>query len=199
MEILNEYAALIQALASVGLILVTIGLLLATAKMAKSSKETSEATRLLTDENRILREDAKKPLILVKLKPKPEHGDFIQIVLGNLGQGSALNVRFRLDGDEEDFVKHEMMPVRGTAEPITFMSPGESEIYELGAGRTLFKPSTMKPFSVVIEYEDVDGQSYEKRIVLDVKQFDGLAWPGASVAWRQMAALENIAKHFKSS
>ena len=87
MEILNEYAALIQALASVGLILVTIGLLLATAKMAKSSKETSEATRLLTDENRILREDAKKPLILVKLKPKPEHGDFIQIVLGNLGQG----------------------------------------------------------------------------------------------------------------
>ena len=198
MELLNEYAALIQALAAVGLILVTIGLLLATAKMAKSSKETSEATRLLTDENRILREDAKKPLILVKLKPKPEHGDFIQIVLGNLGQGSALNVRL-LDGDEEDFVKHEMMPVRGTAESITFMSPGESEIYELGAGRTLFKPPTMKPFSVVIKYEDVDGQSYKKRIVLDVKQFDGLAWPGASVAWRQMAALETIAKHFKSS
>ena len=57
----------------------------------------------------------------------------------------------------------------------------------------------MKPFSVVIEYEDVDGQSYEKRIVLDVKQFDGLAWSGASVAWRQMEALEGIAKHFKSN
>ena len=199
MEILNEYAALIQVLATVGLIIVTIGLWWATAKMAKSSKETSEATRLLADENRRLREDAKKPLILAKLKPTPEHGDFIQLVLENLGQGSALNVRFRLDGDEEDFVKHEMMPVRGTAEPINFMSPGESEIYELGAGRALFKPSTMKPFSVVIEYEDVDGQSYEKRIVLDVKQFDGLAWPRASVAWRQMAALEGIVNHLKSN
>ena len=194
---LNTYAALIQALTTVGLILVTIGLLWATAKMAKSSKETSEATRLLAVENLRLREDAKKPLVLATLQPKPEHGDFIQFVLKNLGRGSALNVRFRLEGDEEDFVRHEMMPLRGTAEPINFMSPGTSERYELGAARTLFMRPLMKPFPVVIEYEDVDGQPYEKRIVLDVKQFDGLAWPGASVEWRQMDALEKIAEHYK--
>ena len=81
----------------------------------------------------------------------------------------------------------------------TNASQGESEIYELGPGRTLFADPPMNPFSVVINYEDVDGQSYEKRIVLDVKQFDGLAWSGASVAWRQMEALEGIAKHFKSN
>ena len=79
------------------------------------------------------------------------------------------------------------------------MSQGESEIYELGSRCTLFADPLMKPFSVVIEYEDVDGHPYEKRIVLDVKQFDGLAWSGASVAWRQMEALEGIAKHFKSN
>ena len=196
---LNEYAALIQALATVGLILVTIGLLWATAKMAKSSKETSEATRLLAEENRRLREDSKKPLVLAKLKPNPEHGDFLQFVLENLGRGSALNVRFRLEGDEKDFVKHEMMPLRGTAEPINFMSPGASDTYELGAARTLFERPLMKPFPVLIEYEDVDGQPSEKRIVLDVKQFDGLAWPGASLGWRQADALEKIAKHFDAN
>ena len=199
MEVLNaldEYAALIQALATVGLILVTIGLFSATAKMAKSSKETSEATRILAEENRRFREAVKNPLVLAKLKPKPEHGEFLQFVLENLGQGAALNVRFRLDGDEEDFVNHEMR-LRGTAEPINFISPGESEMYELGATRTLLKRPLMKPFPVVIKYEDVDGQPYEQQIVFDVKQFDGLAWPGASVVWRQMAALEKIAEHFK--
>ena len=137
----------------------------------------------------------KKPLVLAKLKPRSEHGDFLQFVLENLGRGSALNVRFRLEGDEEDFVKHEMMPLRGTAEPINFMSPGASETYELGAARTIFKRPLMKPFPVLIEYEDVDGQPYEKRIVLDVKQFDGLAWTRASVGWRQADALEKIAKN----
>ena len=198
-EVLNEYAAFIQALATVGLIAVTVGLLLATRNMARSSKETSEATKLLADENQKLRKDAKSPQILAKLKPMADAGDFIQLVLNNMGQGAALNVKFRLEGDEEDFKSHEMTSVRRGLSPINFMSQGESEIYELGPGRTLFADPPMKPFSVVINYEDVDGQSYEKRIVLDVKQFDGLAWAGASVAWRQMEALEGIAKHFKSN
>ena len=198
-EVLNEYAAFIQALATVGLIAVTVGLLLATRNMARSSKETSEATKLLADENQKLRKDAKSPQILAKLKPMADAGDFIQLVLNNMGQGAALNVKFRLEGDEEDFKSHEMTSVRRGLSPINFMSQGESEIYELGPGRTLFADPPMKPFSVVINYEDVDGQSYEKRIVLDVKQFDGLAWSGASVAWRQMEALEGIAKHFKSN
>ena len=191
LEVLNKYAASIQALATIVLIAVTVGLFLATWNMAWS-------TKLLADENRKLREDAKKPQVSAKLKPVAEHGDFIQLVLNNLGRGAALNVKFRLEGDEEDFKSHEMT-VRGGLAPINFMSQGESEIYELGPGRTLFDDPRMKPFSVVIEYEDVDGQSYEKRIVLDVKQFDGLAWSGASVAWRQMEALEGIAKHFKSN
>ena len=198
-EVLNEYAAVIQALATVGLIVVTVGLWFATINMARSSKETSEATKLLVDENQKLRKDAKRPQILAKLKPMADAGDFIQLVLNNMGQGAALNVKFRLEGDEEDFESHKMTSVRGGLSPINFMSQGESEIYELGPGRTLFADPRMKPFSVVINYEDVDGQSYEKRIVLDVKQFDGLAWLVTSVAWRQMQALEGIAKHFKSN
>ena len=197
MEFLNEYAAVIQALVTFGLTIVTIGLLYATIKMASSTKETSKATKLLVEENRRLREDAKRPQVSAKLKPMAEHGDFIQLVLNNAGRGVALNVRFQLEGDEEDFNSHEMTSLRGTSVPINFMSQGESETYPLGAGRTLFAEPPMKPFSVVMKYEDVDGQSYDKRVELDVKHFKDLAWSGASVTWRQMEALENIAQHFK--
>ena len=94
LNVLNEHAALIQALASFVLIFVTAVLCCATCKMATSSKETSEATKLLVDENRRLREAAKKPQVSAKLKPMAEHGDFIQLVLNNLGRGAALHVRF---------------------------------------------------------------------------------------------------------
>ena len=36
-----------------------------------------------------------------------------------------------------------------------------------------------------------------RRIVLDVNQFDGLAWSGTSVAWRQMKAVEGIEEQLK--
>ena len=50
----------------------------------------------------------------------------------------------------------------------------------------------MKPFSVVLKYADLNGESYENQVELDMKQFKGLTWQSASVAWRQMDALEKI-------
>lgn len=118
-----------------------------------------------------------------------------------MGSGAALNVRFRLEGDEDDFSKHRVT-LRGTSGPINFISRGESEVYELGTTRSLFgrspDDSPMKPFSLLVEYEDVDGKPYTKRIMLDVRQFKGLAWLGRSVARRQMDALEKIAKNLEN-
>ena len=190
MGTLSKYSAFIQSMLTLGLIIFTAGLWQVTKNMAAS-------TKILADENQRRGEDAKRPKILAKLKPMAESGHFIQLVLNNAGPGVALNVRFRLEGDEEDFSRHEMH-LRGTSAPINFVSPGESEVYEMGAMRTLGPSSVgspMKPFSVLIEYEDIDGNPHEKRIVLNVMQFGGLYWSGSSVAWRQMSALEKIEKH----
>lgn len=150
-------------------------------------------TELLVEENRKRREAAKKPRILVKLKPDADSGSFIQLVLSNVGPGAALIVGFSLKGDEEDFSKRGVI-TRGTSAPINSISPGESEVYEFGVKHALFGDSPLKPFSVLIEYEDVDGEPGEERIALDVRQFKGLGWRGHSVSWRQMSALERIAK-----
>ena len=179
MGILIEVSVIVHAVAAVVLAIFTIALW--------------AATRLLVQENRKSRKEAKRPRILAKLKPLPEHGEFIQLILNNAGRGLALNVTFRLEGIVSDFERHEM-PLRGTLQPIRFISPAESEVYEIGAKRTLFSEPRMKPFTAVINYEDVDGRSHNERSLLDVSQFDGLAWQGTSVSWRSMKALENIAK-----
>ena len=108
-----------------------------------------------------------------------------------------MNVRFRLEGDEEDF-EIRKIHIRGNATPINYMAPGESEIFDFGVGHTLFADPPMKPVSVVINYDDVDGESYERQIELNVRQFHGLAWPGTSVSWRQMTAVEGIERHLRS-
>ena len=179
MGILTEVSVIVHAVSAVVLAIFTMALW--------------RATRLLVQENRKSRKEAKRPRILAKFKPLPEQGEFIQLILNNAGRGVALNVTFRLEGDESDFEKHEMA-LRGTLKPIRFMSPAESEVYEIGTKRTLFSEPRMKPFTAVINYEDGDGLPHNERSLLDVGQFDGLAWQGTSVSWRSMKALENIEK-----
>ena len=135
----------------------------------------------------------KRPKISVKLKAYKDHGDFIQLVLCNVGQGAAFNVDFHLEDDEGILGNHGVL-WRGTVAPINFMASGETEIYEMGSKDTLFADPVMLPFPVDITYMDVDGIVYQEKIMLDVTQFKLLQWRGASVAWRQMKALEDIAK-----
>lgn len=152
----------------------------------------ARATKVLADESKASRKDASRPKVLAKLKPNPEQGDFIQLVVQNVGHGPALDLEFHLKGHKVDFDLHEVR-LRGTTSPIKFLAPGEPEIYPLGPGRTLFQDPPLR-FSVEMKYKDLDGNLHEWCVELDLEQFKGLVWPGGSVEWRKMEAIEKIAK-----
>ena len=194
-DFLNGNALLVQALFTVALFLATVALTWVTARLAKSSAESSEATKLLAQESRKSREDANRPMVLARLKPSSDHGDFIRLVVSNVGRGPALDLEIRVECDEQDFIAHKVTPFRGTSAPIGFMAHREVDTYNLGAKRTLFADPPLQPFWVALEYKDLNGRPYKNRVEINIAQFKGLAWTGASVAWRQMDALETIEKH----
>ena len=181
-EVLTEASVVIQTVAAIVLAFSTVRLWKATNHLAQESRRT--------------REEAKTPRVLAKLKPLPEHGDFMQLVLSNVGRGTARNISFRLEGDEADFERHNVK-LRGTLKPINFMLPAESEAYEMGGMPDLVHNAPLNPFTVVIKYQDVDDLLYEEQVVLDLYQFGELAWAGASVLWRGMDALEKIERNLK--
>ena len=187
LEIAEKYSDLIQAFGTIGLVVVTIFLYFATTRMALSSK-------LLVKENKALREESKTPRILIKLKLNTDQGSFIDLIMSNVGQGVALNVKFRLDEDHEDMKQRGIDIIQGNQEPINYLSSGEFEVYFFGSTHDFLQDYCTEPFVAIVEYEDVDGQTYEDRIMLDVKQFYGISWQNSSVAWRSMSALEKIEK-----
>ena len=131
----------------------------------------------------------------MKLTAYEENERFIQLVLTNVGKGAAFNVNFLLGGDQGVLTK-QLVVIRGPVPPINFIASGESEIYEMGPPDAPDGDSPLAPFPVDITYADVDGEVYSEEITLDVRQFDFLQWEGAFVAWRQMKAVETIAKAF---
>ena len=95
-------------------------------------------TLWLVLESRASRKDTKKPRLSVKLKPQTDCGEFIDLMICNMGKGVALNVAFHLKGlDEKDFERYEIL-VRGTSSPINFLVSDESEICPFGAAHILF-------------------------------------------------------------
>ena len=149
------------------------------------------ATWRLASETRKSREDSQKPKLSVKLKTDKEAREFVELVIANLGKGPAFNVGFRLVGDEADLDTHNVL-TRGPSVPIGFFGPGESETYTLNSMRTLSQDPPIKPFSVHIDYVDLNGNQIQEDVELDAHQFEGLYGTGVSPAWRQMEALEKI-------
>ena len=175
---MTEIAQWVQIVASVALCVLTWFL--------------ARATKVLAVESSASREDASRPKVLTKVKPDPDCGDFIQLVVQNVGRGPALDLEFRLKGHEVDFELHEVTPLRGTTAPIKFLAPGEAEVYSLGANHNLFQDPPLQ-FLVEMKYKDLDGNQHEGYVALDMRQFKELAWLGKSVEWRKMEALEKIA------
>lgn len=188
-EAVGKHSSLIQAIGTIGLVAATIGLLYATVQMARSSK-------LLVKENKALREESKKPQVLTKLQFHSDHSIVVNLVISNVGRGVALNVKFWLDGDDEDMKQHGVI-TQGNQKPINYLSSGESEIYVLGSCNELFEEPLMNPLTAVVEFEDIDGRPYESRITLDVAQFEYVGRENLSAVWRGMSALEDIAKMLK--
>ena len=197
MDILKEYALLIQVLFSAALVAATFALTWVTCRLAKSSGESSEATKLLAKESRMSREDANRPVVVVRLKPSSDHGDFIRLVVSNVGRGPALDLAIRVECNEEDFSAHEVTAFRGTSAPIGFMAHGDVDTYSFGTKQALFRDPPLQPFWVALNYKDLAGETFQNRVEIDVAQFRGLAWTGASVTWRQMRAFEKIEAHLK--
>ena len=175
----------VQMLATLALIFVTTGLW--------------RATRSLADTSRKGRKDVIRPLVVVKLKLWREHHDFMDLVLGNVGTGPALDVSFRLKGDIDDLSAHEVL-LRGTSAPIGFLAPGETVTFPLGETHRIISKEGKTPlraFSVVCEYSDMNGLMHSRERQVDVRQFKGLRWRTGSVAYRQLKALEKIEKHLE--
>ena len=150
------------------------------------------ATWLLARESREARADANRPRVSAKFQQDRDYGSFVRLVLKNLGRGPALNLRFSLNGNEADFARHGVRLLRNTSAPINFLSHGEAATFHFGATKNLSEDPPMENFTVQLEYEDLDGKSYEHSIDLDVKEFQKLVRIHSSVARKQLAVLESI-------
>lgn len=178
----------LMIVATIGLVVATLALVVQTGNLVGEAKKQ--------------REEAKAPLVSIELLPGKEGGGFMDLVLANVGRGTALNVSFHIEADEADFNRCRVGVLRGTSKPFNFLLPGTSMDFDFGVFDSLVQRETgepLKPFHVTVEYEDCDGNRHCENHVIDIRTYDGLTFTTSSVARDQKNSIENIRKTLENT
>lgn len=151
-------------------------------------------------ENRKLRKINTKPRVVAYLEQDSRYVNFLLLSIESIGHAAAHNVSIWINANEENFLFHDIrIKNDSNRKPIGTLPHGSKIKTELGFGHALFKEPRLKPFEVLIKYEDMEGKEYRECCLLDISQFDGGLGTLAYPAEHEIAvALGNIEKHIKN-
>ena len=172
---------------------------IATIVIAASAVVTTILTRKLARENELLRKAGTEPEVIAYLEMHPYLWNILNFVLANVGHGPARNVRFLFEEDEEDFCNHEVrLRNEESRKDISFLPQGESiHLFFGGSIQTLREPR-LRPFNVLVEYEDMKGRQRRATYRLDVSQFFGFPTAGHPPEQEIADALKKIEGHLNN-
>lgn len=158
-------------------------------------------TFILADENRRLRKAGTEPEVVAYLTPHQDGTGGINFVLANIGQGAARNVKFNLEYDKADFSSHGVFLVDNPDRTAIGVLPqGEKVLSLFGISFRLAKgndgkQSPLKPFDVIVTYDNLNGEPMRSTQTLSVAQFLGLPGYASKPYLKEIAdSLNNIDK-----
>lgn len=136
-------------------------------------------TKTLARENRILRQAGTEPEVIAYLIPHPNGHGGINFVIENVGMGLAKDISFTFEHDEEDFKNHKVLLTNDENRLSFSFLPAKEKIvclfgvsFELAGSQCNGK--WLKPFSVKIEFFDINNKKHNKTCQINFAQYKGL-------------------------
>ena len=150
---------------------------ISTAIIATSAVVTAVLTWRLICDNRNLAKVGTDPEVIAHLAADPFQ-PFTNLVLANVGRGPAKQVEFELILEEYHY---DRIVLRNEPDrkphgfllqgEITEMLFGDHRLFGTGDERV---KNALQPFQVVIKWQNLRGEHFEDKYVLDVRQFLGI-------------------------
>ncbi len=151
-------------------------------------------TKNLANENRLLRLAGVTPRVVAYLKSDPQKFRTINLVFANVGQGPATDVRFNFQYDEADFERRRPQIMGRSNGLIAATLPqGERIGTFFSTSIVLLAEPEIKPFKVIVQFCDINGNPNTEESELDVAQFKEISRLGDTPEEEVIKALKDIA------
>lgn len=153
-------------------------------------------TLFLVRETIRLREAQTEPEIVVYLQPSEHANRAIDIVVKNIGAGSAHNLVWSFDTNAP------LIKERGTNldkmkffEGVTYFAPAQVFSSFFGTGPDLLREPVPPALKMVLKYENRNKKQYTREFIIDPMQFYGRMWIGGQPMREMAESLKKIEKN----
>lgn len=135
-------------------------------------------TRRLVSETIQLRHIETDPDIFVELQPHPTSIFMLEFVVSNVGRGKALGVSFRFDPPLDSESRLHLSEVEFLKQKRD-IPPNHQHRFYFGYGPELLNEPPLPPIGVLIQYQSVAGEEFQKRFCVSVNDLLGLLQYGS--------------------
>lgn len=148
----------------------------------------------LAKENRLIRMSSTDPEVVAFILPSKTSIHLANLIVQNIGKGTARSIRILLDADFDDFSQHKVSIKHATEwQKISLLPPSERIEFFFGSFIDLLQEPKLKPFKVIIEYRDSRNKKYRCNFQLDPSEYEGLMSVGRPAEQEIAEALKKIA------
>ena len=152
-------------------------------------------TKSLVSETKKMRKAQTAPNIFVSIKSKEEYPGIVDLIVQNIGLGTAYNLRFDVNPDFEYEKGHKFSDIKLIKQGLNYLAPNNKftdfltsiigRIDELGKIAT----------EVSVKYENCLGDSHQQKFLLDFSELFFVRYVGVSSLKKIADNLEKIQKH----
>ncbi len=132
----------------------------------------------LVSETRQMREAQTEPIISIIIKPKDEWKNFIDLIVKNIGPGSAHMINFQVNPDFEYEKGKYLSEINFIKKGLNYLSPGQEINFFLTSMIENHKDKIKTAINIKVNYQNILGSFYEKTFLIDFSDFAGLTWLG---------------------
>jgi hypothetical protein len=151
-------------------------------------------TAKLFSETKKMREAQTEPNIFLTIQSKNEDFFLKDMVIQNIGQGAAYNIKFELDSDFEFLKGRFLSKLNLIKNGLKYLAPNQKISFFIGSIPNLIQRKINTIFSIKIKYENRLGQSYENKYTVDFSEFFGMTHVGEPSLQKISTNLEKIQK-----
>ncbi len=134
-------------------------------------------TLILALETKRMRLAQTEPEIFANLQPQEDNVKVIDLVIGNSGHGTALNIEFEVIPDFEYKKSEFLSQLSFIQEGIPYLAPNQilkSYLIWLEEVNSLPFDELAKPFNIQIKYENISGKKFKRIYPIDLTPLGSL-------------------------
>ena len=125
-------------------------------------------------EQRKMRQAGTDPVLIAHLSGRKDAPVLIMLRFSNVGAGAATNVRVSIaEQDWPELLERTKLKRESFSTPFSVILQGEMIEYMMHVAHELLGDTPLAPFSVILEYEDVDGGKYKSEHRIDLRELSG--------------------------